>query len=148
MRAGIDYIGIGVGAMVFNDEGRVFLSQRGPRAKNERGTWEFPGGSVEFGETLADAIVREFEEEYAMQIELLELLCVNDHILPAEGQHWVSPTYLARHSEAEPRIVEPEKCSAIGWFALDNLPEPLSLVSIDDMRAYHERFGSKPAWPL
>lgn len=147
MRRGIDYIGVGVGAMVFNAAGAVFLAQRGPQAKNERGCWEFPGGGVEFGERLADTIVREFVEEYGMQIALLDLLCVNDHLLPAEGQHWVSPTYLARHVAGEPQIVEPEKCSAIGWFALDRLPAPLSLVSVDDMRAYTARFGLAPAWP-
>ena len=43
MRAGYDYIGVGVGAIVFNEAGEVFLARRGPRASNERGTWEFPG---------------------------------------------------------------------------------------------------------
>lgn len=151
MRRGIDYIGVGVGAVIFNHEGRVFLAQRGPLAKNERGCWEFPGGGLEFGERLADAIVREIAEEYGMAIELLELLCVSDHILPGEGQHWVAPTYLARQlgapGENEPRILEPGKCSAIGWFALDALPAPLSAVSRDDMRAYTARFGLRPAWP-
>ncbi|HEX9925663.1 MAG TPA: NUDIX domain-containing protein, partial [Anaerolineae bacterium] len=118
MIAGHDYIGVGVGAMVFNQAGQVFLAQRGPKAKNERGCWEFPGGSVEFGETLIEAIQREFREEYAMEIEVVELLDVSDHILLDEGQHWVSPTFIARHAGGEPRIVEPEKCTAIGWFAL------------------------------
>jgi mutator protein MutT len=144
MTPGRDYIGVGVGAMVFNDEGRVFLSQRGPKAKNERGCWEFPGGSVEFGETLAAAIQREFREEYDMQIELVELLDVSDHILPDEGQHWVSPTFIARHTAGEPRIVEPEKCTAIGWFALDALPEPLSQVTQDDVREYRKKYGQEP----
>ena len=56
MKRGIDYIGVGVGALLVNDAGAVFLAQRGPAAKNERGLWEFPGGSVEFGETLAEAL--------------------------------------------------------------------------------------------
>lgn len=55
MKPGKDYIGVGVGGMVFNAAGEVFLSQRGPKATNERGAWEFPGGRVEFGETLSDA---------------------------------------------------------------------------------------------
>ena len=44
MIVGIDCIGVGVGAMVFNNEGKVFLAQRGSKATNERGYWEFPGG--------------------------------------------------------------------------------------------------------
>ncbi len=141
MIAGRDYIGVGVGAMVFDEQGRVFLAQRGPQAKNERGCWEFPGGSVEYGETLAAAITREFREEYGMEIEVVELLHVADHILPAEKQHWVSPTFIARHRGGVPRIVEPGKCIAIGWFDLSALPQPLSVVTVEDVRRYRARYG-------
>ncbi len=136
MKPGQDYIGVGVGAIVVNDAGEVFLSQRGPKASNERGTWEFPGGKLDFGERLQEAIQREFLEEYGMTIAADELLCVNDHILPDENQHWVSPTFLARHLAGEPRILEPGKCSAIGWFSLDDLPAPLSVVTQNDLQVY------------
>lgn len=139
MHIGQDYIGVGVGAMVFNDQNQVFLAQRGPKARNERGCWEFPGGRVEFGEKLADAIRREFREEYGMQIEGLELLCVTDHIIIAENQHWVSPTFLARYVAGTPQILEPDKCTAIGWFSLTDLPAPLSLVTVDNLSHYHAR---------
>ena len=142
MKSGRDYIGIGVGAMVFDEAGRVFLAQRGPKASNERGTWEFPGGKVSFGEKLAEAVTREFVEEYGMTIEITELLGVNDHILLEEQEHWVSPTFLARHISGTPRILESEKCTAIGWFHLNELPEPLSLVTQDDVRMYREKAAS------
>ena len=140
-RPGIDVIGVGVGAMVFNESGEVLLSQRGVAAKNERHTWEFPGGGVHFGEHLRDAIRREFMEEYGMQIDVGELLAVDDHILPDEGQHWVSPSYLARHIGGEAQILEPEKCSAIGWFRLDNLPSPLSAITQMNVATYRAKFG-------
>lgn len=143
MQAGHDYIGVGVGALVLNDKGEAFLAQRGPQAKNERGSWEFPGGSLDWGERLEDAIVREFAEEYGMIIVVERLLHVVDHLLPDEGQHWVSPTYLARHVGGEPRIVEPEKCSAIGWFALDALPSPLSKATEEDVRVYQTQSINK-----
>jgi 8-oxo-dGTP diphosphatase len=139
MTAGVpgrDYIGVGVGAIVFDAEGHVFLAQRGPAATNERGCGEFPGGKVALGETLKAAITREFQEEYGMEIEVGELLGVSDHILLAERQHWVSPSYLAVYAGGEPQIREREKCSAIGWFAVDDLPQPLSQVTVDDVRAY------------
>src|SRR6185312_9971465 len=139
MKPGHDSVGVGVGAMVFDETGRVFLAQRGPNASNERGTWEFPGGKVSFGEKLAEAVTREFAEEYGMTIEITALLGVSDHILLAEHEHWVSPTFLARHVSGEPRIMEPEKCTAIGWFQLDALPEPLSLVTQDDLQMYRAR---------
>jgi 8-oxo-dGTP diphosphatase len=142
MKPGHDYVGVGVGAMVFDDKGRVFLAQRGPQAGNERGTWEFPGGKVSFGEKLSVAVAREFVEEYGMLIKVGELLGVTDHILEEEQQHWVSPIYLARHTLGEPHIAEPEKCTAIGWFALDELPEPLSQITRENLEMYRTKFGS------
>ncbi len=139
MKRGVDYIGVGVGAIIVNTRGEVFLARRGPLAKNERGLWEFPGGSVEFGETLADALRREIREEYGLDIEVGALLDVVDHILPAEGQHWVSPTYLCKPGKgaaAQPRILEPGKCTAIGWFAPDQVPEELTVISRHNLAHY------------
>lgn len=138
---GYDYIGLGVGAVVFNKKGEVFLAQRGMKARNERGLWEFPGGEVKFGEKLTDALDREFLEEYGIEIEVIELLGPVDHILEAEKQHWVSITFIARHIKGEPKILEPEKCQAIGWFSLSSLPSPLSLVSQENLRAYIAKYG-------
>ena len=139
MRRGVDYIGVGVGAVMVDDEGRVFLGLRGPAAKNERGLWEFPGGSVEFGERLADALRREILEEYGMEIEVGDLLDVVDHLLPDEGQHWISPSYLCRVLSGQPTIREPGKCAGIGWFAVDALPAQLTQVTQANLAHYRQR---------
>lgn len=140
MQRGLDYIGVGVGAIIVDDQGRLFLARRGPQAKNERGLWEFPGGSVEFGERLADALKREMREEYGVEIAVGELLDVVDHILPAEGQHWVSPTFICRIVSGTPVIREPWKCTEIGWFAPDTVPEDeLTLISRANLQHYWRR---------
>ncbi|MGA5300634.1 NUDIX domain-containing protein [Nucisporomicrobium flavum] len=126
MVPGRDYVGVGVGAVVRHADGRVFLARRGPAARNEAGCWEFPGGTVDFGETLEETVRREFREEYGMEVEVTGLLGVADHLLPEEGQHWVSVSYAARHVGGVPEIREPGKCTEIGWFDADALPEPLS----------------------
>ncbi len=141
---GKDFIGVGVGAIIVDDRGWLFLSQRGPEAKNERGCWEFPGGSVEFGETLAAALQREMLEEYGIQIEILELLDVVDHILPDEDQHWVSPTYICKIRSGTPRILETRKCAQIGWFPIGKIPSPLSKISQINLEHYlNHRDGIK-----
>jgi len=146
MKRGVDYIGVGVGAILVDSQGRLFLAKRGDKAKNERCCWEFPGGSVEYGETLTAALKREMLEEYGVEIAVGELLDVVDHILPSEGQHWVSPTYICRILQGEPRIVEPEKCAAIGWFEPDAVPTPLSVISQINLEHYCEnnRIQSHP----
>lgn len=151
LRRGVDFIGVGVGAIIVDEAGRVFLARRGPKAKNERGLWEFPGGSVEFGERLADALRREIREEYGIDIEVGALLDVADHILPDEGQHWVSPTYLCRIVSGTPSIREPGKCTEIGWFAPETIPAGLTQISRENLEHFvrlQQRTRSKERpWP-
>lgn len=136
MKRGVDYIGVGVGAIIVDEQGRLFLARRGPKAKNERGLWEFPGGSVELGERLADALRREIREEYGVEIEVGELLDVVDHILPDEGQHWVSPTFICRIASGEPVIQESDKCSGIGWFHPGQVPAELTVITRENLKHF------------
>lgn len=128
MHAGKDYIGVGVGAFIFDDAGKLLLTRRGPLAKNEVGAWIVPGGTVDFGETLSEATLREVREELGIEIELGEQFRCYDHILPKENQHWVATAFFAKIVSGEPRILEPGKCDEIGWFTLDALPSPIAEV--------------------
>jgi mutator protein MutT len=145
VKRGVDYIGVGVGAIIVDQQGRLFLARRGPKAKNERGLWEFPGGSVELGERLVDALRREIREEYGVEIEVGEQLDVVDHILPDEGQHWVSPTFICRIESGEPVIREPDKCSEIGWFSLGQVPPDLTVISRENLEHYVRLKHRNPA---
>ncbi|HEX9021406.1 MAG TPA: NUDIX domain-containing protein [Nitrospirota bacterium] len=140
MKKGTDYIGVGVGGVIFNREGKVFLARRGKNARNERLKWEFPGGSVEFNESLEHALLREINEEYGFEVEVVELLDVVNHIIPEEKQHWVSPTFLCRVKSGEPAIREPHKCSEIGWFAVNDIPEgELTIASKKSLECLRKR---------
>jgi mutator protein MutT len=130
---------VGVGALIFNTASQVFLAQRGPAARNERGSWDCPGGAVNFGERLIDAVKRECLEEHGIVIDELSLLTVIDHIIAEEDQHWVAVIYFGTYHSGTPVIREPEKCSAIGWFDLTRLPYPLSRTSRDALVAYDSR---------
>ncbi len=137
MKKGIDYIGVAVGAMIFNEKGELFLSKRSQNSKNEKGCWEIPGGAVEFGEKLVDAIMREMREEYGVGIEIIKQFPAADHIISSEKQHWVPTTFLARiMSGEEPKIMEPKKCDGIGFFSLGQLPQPLSIITKIDLDFY------------
>ena len=137
MKAGVDYIGVSVGAMIINAEGKVFLCKRSRTARNEQGQWEIPGGEVEFGEKLTDAIHREMKEELDIDIELVKQLPAADHIILSEHQHWVPTTFLAKlKGSKQPRIMEPHKCDEIGWFSFDKLPSPLTIITKIDIAWY------------
>lgn len=142
MKKGVDYIGVGVGAVIINDEGKILLSLRGSAAQNERGKWEIPGGAVEYGETFELALKREVKEEIDVEIEVVSLLQVFDHILPEEHQHWVSPTYLCRIVNGTPKIMEKEKCEKLDWFTIDEAKKlPLSQITQKDISIL-ERVGT------
>jgi mutator protein MutT len=140
MKVGTDCIGVGVGALIFNDQGEILLALRGAKAKNERGKWEIPGGAVEFGEKIREGLKREIKEEIGIEIEVGELLHVCDHILTEEKQHWISPTFICRIINGTPQVKEPEKCDRIDWFTVEEaLPLPLSQVTIDDIKELKNR---------
>jgi ADP-ribose pyrophosphatase YjhB (NUDIX family) len=79
-------------------------------------------------------------EEYGIEIAVLELLDVVDHILPEERQHWVSPSFLCRIVSGEPQIREPEKCTEIGWFLPTEAPRELTQISRANLEHYCRRF--------
>lgn len=141
--AGRDCVGVGVGALVADSSLRFLLALRGELARNEARHWEFPGGTVEFGERLHATVIREFQEEYGVHIRIFGLLGVFDHILVDESQHWISVTYLARHVSGIPIVREPEKCSQVGWFDLAHLPRPLTRVSAENLDYYCQNAGQR-----
>jgi 8-oxo-dGTP diphosphatase len=59
-------IDVAVGILI-RDDGAFLLAQR-PHGKPMAGYWEFPGGKLEAGETVFDALVREFDEELDLHI--------------------------------------------------------------------------------
>jgi ADP-ribose pyrophosphatase YjhB (NUDIX family) len=68
---------VGVGGVVVVD-GRALLIRRGKAPL--RGRWSIPGGTVERGESLEQALVREMREETGLEVRPLELLTVFDRI--------------------------------------------------------------------
>ena len=141
-RPGVDSVGVGVGGIIVDDARRVLLAERGPEARNRHGQWENPGGSLGFGEEFEDAIRREIREELDIEVAVEGLLRFVNHIFrdgePGEESmhHWVSATFVCRHTGGVPKIVEVGKCSAIDWFDLDRLPAPMAEISADDLDCY------------
>jgi mutator protein MutT len=140
MKKGTDYIGVSVGAMIVNDKGEVFLSLRSKNCRNEVGHWENPGGAVKFGESLEKAVKREIIEEYGVEVNIIKQFPAADHFIPKEKQHWVATTFLVKVKEGQkPKIMEQDKCDAVGWFKLSELPKPLSIITKHDLK-YYKRF--------
>jgi len=129
--------------MIFNDKGELLMLKRGAKAKNERGCWQIPGGAVDFGETRAQAIVREVREELDVDIVVKHELLTIDHLIPNEAQHWVTTPFIVQIKMGQmPEIQEPQKHEAMGWFALDKLPSPVAITTGFTLQSYRHHLKS------
>ena len=61
---------IAVRAIIKNDEGKWLLIRRSKICRSFAGTWEWPGGKVDEGETLDRALAREVEEETGLEVDV------------------------------------------------------------------------------
>jgi ADP-ribose pyrophosphatase YjhB (NUDIX family) len=87
-----------VGAVVIHD-GRVLLIRRGKEPL--KGRWVVPGGTVELGETLEEAVAREVLEETGIEVRPRDVLLVFDRILKDEvgvQYHYVIVDYVCDYA--------------------------------------------------
>lgn len=119
------YPRIGLGVMIQNEKGEVLIGER--IASHGAGEWSFPGGHLEFGETMFEGAQREVREETGLETTQFELISIADEMryLKSDGKHYVNIGIKADYSGGEPKNLEPEKCAGWQWFSLDNLPLPL-----------------------
>lgn len=113
---------VGLGVCVVK-KGKVLLGQR-LNAHGE-GSWCFPGGHLEFGESWEDCARREVAEETGLKISKPTfVVCTND-IFPDEQKHYVTIYMKAAWEDGNPVVLEPEKMVKWGWFDWSDLPKPL-----------------------
>jgi len=119
------YPKVGVGVMIQNEKGEVLLGLR--QGSHGAGEWAFPGGHLEFGEIIFEAVKREAKEEVGLEINELELISVSDETryIKTDGKHYVVLGFKAKYKNGEPRLMEPEKFKEWRWFGLANLPNNL-----------------------
>jgi ADP-ribose pyrophosphatase YjhB (NUDIX family) len=129
---GIDFPGVGSGLAVFSD-GKLLLCKR--LKAPEAGHWSIVGGTVDHMEPAADAARREAEEESGLKIHSARFLCLSEQRIESDRQHWISLIYVTDDFSGEPQLMEPDKLSEIGWYPLDDLPQPLSLFAQDAVKA-------------
>ena len=128
--------------LLVDERGRVLLTLR--KLSPEADCWSIVGGKLDFLESLEGCAIREAREEVGVEIAIERLLCVTDHRLPGEGQHWVSPAFLGRIVSGEARNCEPQKTSEVRWFPLAELPADLTMTARNAIHSYANRtFGGK-----
>lgn len=113
---------VGVGAVVFDGD-QVILVRRG--SPPSYGAWSLPGGAVEVGETLEEAVVREVAEEIALEVKAEDVVAVLERIfLDPAGKvqyHYVLVDFLCRSTGGSLRASgDALSCARVSLDSLDD----------------------------
>ena len=125
-------IDVAVGILM-KPNGDVLLGSR-PEGKPYAGYWEFPGGKVEAGEAVLDALKREFAEEVGVQLLSAEPWCGVEHVYP--HAHVRLHFFISREWQGEPRALEGQQLAWQGQLQLAPiLPATIPLLQwLDQLR--------------
>ena len=118
-------------------DAHVLLTRRRDTNPMFDGLWHLPSGKLDAGESVLDAAVREAEEEVGVLVEPGDLRHVHTlHINGSGPEPRLGLFFEARRWSGEPVNREPEKCSGVRWFRLDDLPAGLIEYPAAGLAAY------------
>jgi 8-oxo-dGTP diphosphatase len=114
---------LGVGVIVVRGDHVLFGLRRGSHGG---GTWSFPGGHIDDGETPEACALRELEEETGLRALNPRRVGETEDIFP-DGSRYRTCVVRVDWAGGEPLLREPQACERWCWFAWDHAPEPLFL---------------------
>ncbi len=131
---------IDVHVMLIDDRHSVLLSQRRDhRNPIFDGLWHLPSGKLDAGESVLDAAVREAEEETGVLINPADLRHVHTiHVNGSGPEPRLGLFFQTRRWIGEPTNREPDKCAAVAWFPLNDLPERIIDYPAAGIHAYRD----------
>ncbi|MCI5074395.1 NUDIX domain-containing protein [Oricola sp.] len=131
---------LGVRAMAFDSQGRILLVKH-----SYVPGWYLPGGGVEPGESVLDALAKELDEEANTQLgQPPRLLSVHFNRRMSKRDHVV--VYLCEDvRQTEPKRADREILEA-EFFPLDALPDGVTASTLRRIREFGEAAAPDPLW--
>ncbi len=126
------------GCLIIDEQNRILLQHR-----TDNNLWSHPGGAVELGESVEDAVEREVYEETNLKLQHIELF----NIYSGESQHYIYPNgdevyfvnviYVCRDFIGVP-ISNDNESKEMKFWDIDNLPQmtPANRSILNDFKSY------------
>lgn len=123
---------VAVKGLIIN-KGKALMVKRSDNDNIGAGTWEMPGGKIEFGEKLEEALTREVKEEVGIDITIEKLLYSNT-FLTSSSRQIVIIVYIC-NTEQENIILSDEHTDFI-WASKVELRENLNKEILSDLEKH------------
>jgi 8-oxo-dGTP diphosphatase len=142
MNIGLDYAGVTTPFYCNDGKGNFLFHKRSKNCRDEQGHWDPGSGKLDFGIALEENVLKEVKEEYGCEGEIQEKLPAHDIFREINGKktHWVAIPFFIKVKPEEIKNNEPEKIDELGWFKLNNLPQPLHEGFFFTFTKYSEYF--------
>ncbi|KAL7787807.1 NUDIX hydrolase domain-like protein [Trichoderma ceciliae] len=117
------YPKVGVAAVISDANGKFLVSKR--KGGHGAGTWQFPGGHLEYGEAIVSCAERETEEETALVVKGAGVIAVTNDVFETDNKHYITlfVSCVVTDPEAVPQLMEPEKCEGWHWKTWEELKQ-------------------------
>ncbi|EGY15380.1 nudix hydrolase [Verticillium dahliae VdLs.17] len=98
---------VGVAAIIANAQGQIVSGKR--QGSHGAGTWQLPGGHLEYGESFFACAEREVLEETGLRVRGVKVAAVTNDIFADQGKHYIT---IFVKCEMEDATAQPEVCSS------------------------------------
>ena len=92
-----------VGALIVNNQGKILLT----KSHKWFDKYTLPGGHIEVGETMRDAVIREVREEVGLDVEVAEILLMQEAIFAKEfwkRKHFIFFDFLCKSKDQQVKL--------------------------------------------
>lgn len=128
-----------VGALIFDKQGKIFLL----KTHKWKNRYIVPGGHIELGETMEQAIKREIKEETNLNISNLKFLCTKEHIFGKEfhkKKHFIWLTFSCK-TNSKNVVLNEEGQDYIWAYPKEALKLPIDSYSKSLIKFYLKKNG-------